>query len=50
MPSAGSRTPRATSDKREVKKQPAASGSPMARPSSSACSPSRAASSPRPAS
>ncbi len=46
----GASTPKAASALREVKKQPMASGSPMARPSSSACSPSRADSSARPAS
>ena len=46
----GPLTPRAVSAAREVQKQPTASGSPMASPSSSACSPSRADSSARPAS
>ena len=46
----GPSTPKAASAAREVQKQPMASGSPMARPSSSACSPSRADSSARPAS
>ena len=46
----GSFTPNAASALREVKKQPAASGSPMARPSFQRRSPSRADSSARPTS